>query len=77
MGRSAPGSVAISPDGTTVAWTLRGREGLPSLHLTAIADPDPAKEKLVTPNGATNCSNDAPVLVARRQLVGLHFLLHQ
>jgi dipeptidyl aminopeptidase/acylaminoacyl peptidase len=59
-GRSAPGSVAISPDGTTVAWSQRGREGS-TLHLTSIADPDPAKEKLVAPNGATNCSNDAPV----------------
>jgi len=59
-GRSAPGSVAISPDGATVAWTLRGREGS-TLHMTAIADPDPAKEKLIAPNGATNCSNDAPV----------------
>jgi dipeptidyl aminopeptidase/acylaminoacyl peptidase len=59
-GRSAPGSVAISPDGTTVAWSQRGREGS-TLHLTTIADPDPAKEKLVAPNGTTNCSNDAPV----------------
>jgi dipeptidyl aminopeptidase/acylaminoacyl peptidase len=60
MARSAPGSVAISPDGTTVAWTLRSREGT-TLHLTAIADPDPGKEKIITPNGATNCANDAPV----------------
>jgi dipeptidyl aminopeptidase/acylaminoacyl peptidase len=58
--RSAPGSVAISPDSTTIAWTLRNREGS-TLHLTTIADPDPAKEKLIAPNGATNCSNDAPV----------------
>ena len=55
-----PGGVALSPDGTTVAWTLRQREGT-TLHLTAVADPDPAKEKLITPNGATNCSNASPV----------------
>jgi len=55
-----PGSAAISPDGTTVAWTLRQREGS-TLHLTTLADPDPAKEKLIAPNGTTACSNSAPV----------------
>jgi dipeptidyl aminopeptidase/acylaminoacyl peptidase len=58
---STPSGVAISPDGTTVAWSLRGREGA-TLHLTDVANPDPAKEKLVAPaNGATNCSNGSPV----------------
>jgi len=57
---STPTAAAISPDGTTVAWTLRQREGS-TLHLTSLADPDPAKEKLIAPNGATNCSNTAPV----------------
>jgi len=61
MRMSAPGSVALSPDGKTVAWSLRGREGA-TLHLTDVANPDPAKEKLVAPaNGATNCSNTNPV----------------
>jgi dipeptidyl aminopeptidase/acylaminoacyl peptidase len=55
-----PGGVALSPDGATVAWTLRQREGT-TLHLTAVADPDPGKEKLITPNGTTNCSNASPV----------------
>jgi dipeptidyl aminopeptidase/acylaminoacyl peptidase len=55
-----PGGVALSPDGATVAWTLRQREGT-TLHLTSVADPDPGKEKLITPNGATNCSNSSPV----------------
>ena len=55
-----PGGVALSPDGATVAWTLRQREGT-TLHLTSVADPDPAKEKLITPNGATNCSNASPI----------------
>jgi len=55
-----PGSAAISPDGKTVAWTLRQREGT-TLHLTDLANPDPAKEKLITPSGATNCSNSDPV----------------
>ena len=55
-----PGATAISPDGKTVAWTLRQREGS-TLHLTDLANPDPAKEKLITPSGATNCSNTDPV----------------
>jgi dipeptidyl aminopeptidase/acylaminoacyl peptidase len=55
-----PGGVALSPDGATVAWTLRQREGT-TLHLTSVADPDPGKEKLITPNGATNCSNASPM----------------
>jgi dipeptidyl aminopeptidase/acylaminoacyl peptidase len=56
----SPGSVAISPDGTTLAWTLRQAEGS-TLHITDLANPDPAKEKLVTPSGATNCSNGSPI----------------
>jgi dipeptidyl aminopeptidase/acylaminoacyl peptidase len=55
-----PGGVALSPDGSLVAWTLRQHEGT-TLHITTVADPDPAKEKLVTPSGATSCSNTAPV----------------
>ena len=55
-----PGAAAISPDGAIVAWTVRGREGS-SLHLTTLADPDPAKEKLVTPADGANCSSGSPV----------------
>jgi Tol biopolymer transport system component len=55
-----PGGVAISPDGTTVAWTAGTREGS-QIHLTELANPDPAKEKIVAPNGTTNCSNGSPV----------------
>ncbi len=55
-----PESAAISPDGATVAWTLARSEGT-TLHLTSVADPDPAKEKIVSVNGATNCSNTSPV----------------
>jgi dipeptidyl aminopeptidase/acylaminoacyl peptidase len=55
-----PGGVALSPDGTTVAWTLRSAEGS-TLHLTNVADPDPAKETIVAVNGATNCSNGDPI----------------
>jgi len=55
-----PTMAAISPDGTTVAWTLKQPEGS-TLHLTSLVDPDPAKERLLAPNGATSCSNTAPV----------------
>ena len=60
MQLDAPASVAISPDGATLAWTLRQRQGS-TLHLTSLADPDPAKEKLITVSGATACSNSNPV----------------
>ena len=56
----APSSVAISPDGTTLAWTIGGREGS-ALHLTDVANPDPAKDKIVTVAGTANCLNSAPV----------------
>jgi len=56
----APALVAISPDGTTLAYTVRGREGS-TLHLSAVSDPDPAKDKIVTPNTETACSNSSPV----------------
>ena len=56
----APAAAAISPDGTVVAWAIGGREGQ-ALHLTDPANPDPAKDKIVSVAGTTNCSNGAPV----------------
>ncbi|MGD0648427.1 MAG: S9 family peptidase [Acidobacteriaceae bacterium] len=53
-----PGGVAISPDGTTVAWTLRSHDSS-TLHLTEVANP--ANDKLVKVDGTTNCSIDNPV----------------
>jgi len=55
-----PSGVAISPDGTTVAWSIGTREGS-QIHITDVDNPDPAKDKIVAPNGATNCSNSAPM----------------
>ncbi len=56
-----PSSAAISPDGTTVAWAVRAREGS-QIHLTDVADPDPATEKIVsTGSSATNCGSSEPV----------------
>ena len=55
-----PSSVVISPDATTLAWTLGGREGS-QIHLTSVANPDPAKDAIIAPNGATSCSNSSPL----------------
>ena len=55
-----PGGVAISPDGATLAWTLRRGE-ITSLHLTDVAHPDPATEKIIAPGSATDCSNESPI----------------
>jgi dipeptidyl aminopeptidase/acylaminoacyl peptidase len=55
-----PTSVAISPDGATVAFSVRTHEGM-QIHLSDVAKPDPAKEKTVsTGAGAANCSSSDP-----------------
>jgi dipeptidyl aminopeptidase/acylaminoacyl peptidase len=55
-----PSSAAISPDGTTVAWAVRTREGS-QIHLTNVANPDPATEKIIgTESGATSCGSSEP-----------------
>lgn len=56
----APGNVALTPDGTTLAWTIGSRAGS-ELHLTEIANPDPAKDKIVSVAGTNNCTSGAPV----------------
>jgi dipeptidyl aminopeptidase/acylaminoacyl peptidase len=56
-----PTQAAISPDGDTVAWSLRTQEGS-QIHLTEVANPDPAKERIVgAGTGATRCGNSRPV----------------
>src|SRR5580704_13669945 len=55
-----PSSAAISPDGTTVAWAVRTREGS-QIHLTEVSNPDPAKEKIVgTGSSAASCGSAEP-----------------
>jgi dipeptidyl aminopeptidase/acylaminoacyl peptidase len=55
-----PSSAAISPDGATVAWAVRTREGS-QIHLTDVANPDPAKERIVgTGSSATSCGSSEP-----------------
>jgi dipeptidyl aminopeptidase/acylaminoacyl peptidase len=55
-----PSSAAISPDGTTVAWAVRTREGS-QIHLTEVSNPDPAKERTVgTGSSAAGCGSSEP-----------------
>jgi dipeptidyl aminopeptidase/acylaminoacyl peptidase len=55
-----PSSAAISPDGTTVAWAVRGRGGS-QIHLTDVANPAPAKDAIVgTGSEATSCGSSEP-----------------
>jgi dipeptidyl aminopeptidase/acylaminoacyl peptidase len=55
-----PSSAAISPDGTTVAWAVRAREGS-QIHLTEVSNPDPAKEKIVgTGSSTAGCGSSEP-----------------
>jgi dipeptidyl aminopeptidase/acylaminoacyl peptidase len=53
----SPTYVALSPDGATVAWTLRRTEGT-QLHLTEVASP--VKDKVLAPTAA-DCANEGPV----------------
>ncbi len=57
---TAPGQVAISPDGTQIAYTLRGAEGT-TLHLLPYPSADSSKDKIVMLAGATACSLTDPV----------------
>jgi dipeptidyl aminopeptidase/acylaminoacyl peptidase len=55
---NAPGAVAISPNGSTLAWTLRGREDS-TIHVAELAHFSDAR--LVTPHGTSDCSSGSPV----------------
>ncbi len=54
----SPGWVALSPDGGTLAWTLRSK-GVSQIHLTPVADP--AADKILAVGDAGNCSSGEPV----------------
>ena len=58
-----PSGAAISPDGATVAWSVREGPAI-TLHLTPVAGTDASrteKDQIVAPDGATDCANTAPV----------------
>jgi dipeptidyl aminopeptidase/acylaminoacyl peptidase len=54
----SPTWAAISPDGATVAWTLRRTEGT-QLHLTEVAEP--SKDTILRVSGREDCASEAPV----------------
>ena len=55
-----PSSAAISPDGSKVAWAVRTQEGS-QIHLTDVANPDPAKERIIgTGSSTTSCGSSEP-----------------
>ncbi|HEV2577552.1 MAG TPA: S9 family peptidase [Acidobacteriaceae bacterium] len=54
----APGAVALSPDGATVAWTLRSRDGS-TLHLTSVSAP--TDDKTIAIPNATGCAYSSPI----------------
>ncbi len=55
-----PTEAQISPDGSTVAWSVRTSDGS-EIHLSSTTHPDPATEKIVsTGTGATGCTNEQP-----------------
>src|SRR5579875_3291315 len=57
-GLHMPGNVALSPDGATVAWTLRSRDGS-TLHLsTATTSSD---DRTVAVPNASGCAYSSPI----------------
>jgi len=54
----SPTYVALSPDGATVAWTLRRSEGT-QIHLVPVADP--AKDTVLKVENREDCASEAPV----------------
>jgi dipeptidyl aminopeptidase/acylaminoacyl peptidase len=59
-GSKSPTWIALSPDGATVAWTLRSAPAL--IHLTEVAEP--AKDRVLNPATAAShkdCASEAPV----------------
>ncbi len=55
-----PNQAAISPDGRTVAWSVRSSHGY-ELHLSDTAEASPAKELTLRASASANdCGSDAP-----------------
>ncbi len=57
----APGNVALSPGGATVAWTLRSRDGS-TLHLSSVTAPASNEtDKTIDIPNATGCAYSSPI----------------
>ena len=63
---ASPGQVALSPDGTLIAYTLKTPEAT-TLHLLPYPSADARKEKVVTVAGGTACSLTDPVWAPNSQ----------
>lgn len=61
LGRTrVPTEAQISPDGSTVAWSVK-TDGGSAIHLTSVTNPNPPKEKVVeTGTEASGCNNIEP-----------------
>jgi dipeptidyl aminopeptidase/acylaminoacyl peptidase len=55
-----PGALALSPDGTLLAWTLGGRRAGGQIHLTEVAHPDAQDHTVAAPAGSTDCAANQP-----------------
>ncbi|RZU40672.1 dipeptidyl aminopeptidase/acylaminoacyl peptidase [Edaphobacter modestus] len=55
-----PSEADISPDGKTVAWSVRTGKNY-EVHLSDVSAPSPSKELTIRPSDTANCDNDAPV----------------
>ena len=61
LGRTlAPVQAALSPDGATVAWSVRVAPRVQQIHLTNVVNAGAAKDRMVGPTGAA-CGNSEPV----------------
>lgn len=63
---ASPGQVALSPDGTLIAYTLKTPAGT-TLHLLPYPSADAGKEKIVNVSGASACSLTDPVWAPNSQ----------
>ncbi len=55
-----PGALALSPDGTLLAWTIGSRRAGGQIHLTETAHPDAEDRTVALPGEARNCTMNDP-----------------
>ena len=56
----SPVQAALSPDGSTVAWSVRVAPRVEQIHLTNVVNAGAAKDRMVGPTGV-GCGNSGPV----------------
>ncbi len=55
-----PGALALSPDGTLLAWTIGSRRAGGQIHLTETAHPEAQDRTVTLPGEATGCAMNDP-----------------